>query len=88
MREVYRQAHEPYDQHRLLRVLDGTTNGGASRILAWLDEGQTWSQLRERLRPVGVEFSGFGSDEAYVDFTPCGRGNCVPSFLQQQSVRE
>jgi hypothetical protein len=56
--------------------------------LAWLDEGQTWSQLRERLRPVGVEFSGFGSDEAYVDFTPCGRGNCVPSFLQQQSVRE
>ncbi|HVE02373.1 MAG TPA: hypothetical protein VNB78_11870 [Sphingomicrobium sp.] len=88
MREVYRQADEPYDQQRLMRVLDGTTNGSASRILAWLDEGQTWSQLRERLRPVGVEFSGFGSDEAYVDFTPCGRGNCVPSFLQQQSVRE
>ena len=67
-----------------MSVLNVNSSNKAGEILDWLDEGQGWSQLRERLRPTGIEFSGFGSDEAYVDFAPCAGADCVPSFLQRQ----
>lgn len=88
LREVYAQAEQPYDQQRLMAVLDSATGGQAGNIYEWLDEGASWSQLRERLRPLGIEFSGFGSDEAYVDFAPCGQPDCAPAFLQTAKGKE
>ena len=83
LREVYRQADQPYDQQKLMGILDENSGGAAGDILSWLDQGLSWSQIRERLRPIGLEFSGFGSDEAYVDFAPCAKPSCVPAFLGQ-----
>jgi len=82
LREIYRQADQPYDHQRLMRVLDASSNGTATNVLDWLDRGADWSQVRERLRPYGIEFSGFGSDEAYIDFAPCGETVCTPAFLR------
>lgn len=82
LRELYRQADQPYDQQRLMSVLNANSNGAAGNIVQWLDEGQSWSRIRERLRLLSIELSGVGSDEAYVDFAPCGRRVCTPTFLR------
>jgi predicted metalloprotease with PDZ domain len=67
LRRVQHQGPVTLDAPALLKLLDESSAGRASAIMAQLDEGMSTAQLRSALAPAGISVEGFATDEVYVD---------------------
>ena len=85
MRDLYDRSRTAYTLDSLVERMSESTKGQAGEIVQWIDSQPPANEIRERLLPLGLDVATFRFDEAYIEFTSCGKDSCVPGFLARRT---